>query len=105
VDSKEHSSATEGDLGGSERRTAVPEEKREEVLETIWGLQAAAIMEALRNGDPSAALLNVTTKWLADQGVNWDALKARRGSPLAPALASALPFAGDDADGIEGEQS
>ena len=89
--------APEGN-GGVPQRVAVPDEKREAVLDEIWGLQAAAITQALKHGEPSAALLNVVTKWLGDQGVNWDAIKNRRKGGLPPELIGVLPFSGDDGE-------
>ena len=84
-----------GDSEDEPQRVAVPSGEREALLDTIWGLQAAAIAEALKHGEPSAALLNVVTKWLGEQGVNWDSIKSRRGGSMLPP-GTVLPFFGDE---------
>ena len=96
-----------GDSECEPQRVAVPSGEREALLDQIWGLQAAAIAEALKHGEPSAALLNVVTKWLGEQGVNWDSLKSRRGGSLLPP-GTVLPFFDDEpgatADAPAGDQ-
>jgi hypothetical protein len=78
-----------------------PKESKK-LLEEMWRLQASALVAALQDGKPSAALLNVTRQFLSDNRISLATLIELRGAAgFDPAkLPRFDDTQGSDADGL-----
>jgi hypothetical protein len=79
-----------------------PKENKQ-LLEQMWRLQAAALVAALEEGQPSAALLNVVRQFLSDNRISLATLIELRGAAgfdpgTLPRFDDGPEGSGDDAD-------